>query len=58
MLSATKEMKKMLTEWVSFKRGMWLDTPANTSYLLNALKNKFHFKVYQAQIWWWLCSMS
>lgn len=47
----------MLTEWVSFKRDKCVDMSANTSYLLNTLKNKFHFKVYQAQICWWLCSM-
>lgn len=52
MLSATKEILKMLTEVL---KEMCLDMPANTSYFLNPLKNKCHFKVYQAQIW--LCSM-
>lgn len=42
----------MLTKWVSFKRDLCLDMSTHTSYLLNALKNKLHFKVYQDQIWW------
>lgn len=57
MLSATKEMKKMLTKCMSFKRDMCLDMSANTSYLLNALKNKFSIKVYHPKDSGWLCSM-